>query len=265
MHIIGELRQDIQQAMTHFCQSRQLTVERRQNIADINDILNKKNPIKLRKKLIDYTHQLSRGLLSYLPFLEVNQLQYALLRVLSLPKYQETKYLKTLLLEIQYGQLLAPDQGDNAVLLRLSKLEKALQDQSSTLQNLQEEIMRLGKENDSLLSVISSLSSENNELKGEKEKVLEMNKALETKAQSVEEKYEALAQENQDLNEKLIRYQENRIELTKLAKDEWKGLSLRSVLGGSSCSKVSLFSRKENKKDEENDMDVGRKSLPIRV
>jgi hypothetical protein len=130
MPIIDTLRTDINHAINLFEQANQnLSVERKQNITYIRNILKNTDPIEVRNTLLDYLNGLSVGIISILPFLEVNQFKKALKSVLELPRYQEKEFLRTVSAEIQSG---------SSIFRRMEMLGGLLQNQQSQLSALQQ-------------------------------------------------------------------------------------------------------------------------------
>jgi hypothetical protein len=251
MQIIDQLRYDINQAVQYFSYNRTLSNERQQNIREITRILEKNKPIKVRKKLIDYVNQMSTGFFSYIPFLEVNKFQAALQSVLSLPRYRETEFLKTLLLESDYNYLLDETFNKNSVPFRL---KQALKAQSVTVTELTEEIVRLKKENAYFISVISDLNNENKALHADKTKLCQTNKALEVKFENIEQQYQTACEENQLLRKQLAKYS--------LTHQETQGEDVEKQ------QYVSIFSQRSNKQASRHrqEQDAFKpKSLSLRV
>jgi DnaJ-domain-containing protein 1 len=199
--ILESLRNDIENSLMVFIRdNKNLSLERKQNIATIKKILVCNNPLQLKIKLNQHLDTLSSGFISYLPFLEVNRFKNSVKSVLELPKYQENWILKAMIAEagIQLSQdNPLPLHPDRSILLRVEKLEGLFQSQQQELDALQLEVKRLRIENHFLTETISMLNNENKQL-------VICNRQITQEKDDLKQKYETLIKENAALKKQMM-------------------------------------------------------------
>jgi uncharacterized coiled-coil protein SlyX len=204
--IIERLKNDIENAVAHFVkQNGSLSQERQSNLGQIWEIFRGANPITIREELINIVENLSTGLTTLWPFLEVNKFKNVLREVINLPRYSETGILKALIAEGGHSSLDQPPQAmtDSKLLARLDRLEKVMTFQGHEISALQNEISRLKTENQHLTKTISLLSEKNKQLTHDCQKLQEAKSKAEQDANKLRVDYEQLQKENIVLKKQL--------------------------------------------------------------
>lgn len=208
MSIIDQLKKALQNALEQFIKDNgQLCSERQQNVQEIRRIMVESGPTEVREALCQYVENLSTGLKTLWPFLEVNKFKNAMLGVLNAPQFSERNILKGLI--AQLGEHMAshqPNQGkknDPELLTRLERLEKVVSFQSHEVSGLQQEISRLKQENQHLTKTIALLSDKNNQLILAHQKLREEKAQVENNANQLKQAYGQLQQENAALKKRI--------------------------------------------------------------
>lgn len=207
MPIIERLKKDIEKAVANFVkQNGSLSQERQTNLSQIWEIFRGENPSNIREELVNYVENLSTGLTTLWPFLEVNKFKNVLRDVISLPRYSETEILKALIAE--GGRHSSPDKSshattDSKLVARLDRLEKVMTFQGHEISALQAEISRLKTENQHLTKTISMLSEKNKQLTIDCQKLQESKSKAEQNANKLKLDYEQLQKENSALKKQL--------------------------------------------------------------
>lgn len=208
MTIIERFRDDIEESISKFLQQYDVaSVQRRQDVALIREILKCNNPLQVKMKLTKFIEGLSSGFISIFPFLEVNRFKASLKQVIDSPQYQENMILKSMIDEM--GIHLAEDNialtpNDKNIMLRLERLEQALEGQHQEMARLQTEVKRLKTENQFLSKTISILVEKNKELSVEKKQILEDKSQLEKDFTDLKKQVELLQNENKSLKSKIL-------------------------------------------------------------
>lgn len=209
MKVIHRMRRDICKAIEsyvkRFANPQDVPLSRKQDITNIYKLLDLKNAVELRLKLLRYITDMPRGLEIFIPFLEVNQLKYSIKKVLDLPNYQEIEILKSLLFERNNCDVsfnLNSINNDN-IQIRLTVLENKTMRQDKQINKLNQEIQRLVRENEFLCQEIQVLADKNKVYKSENLKLHSELKNFHSEYQKLTLQHKNLMVENEQLKKQL--------------------------------------------------------------
>jgi archaellum component FlaC len=222
MPIIVNLRDEINHAINLFKENRELSAERKQDIATIKHFFSTNDPIEVRNNLLNFINNLSTGFISIWPFLEVNQFKKVLKAVLEQPKYEEKQFLKTVSAEIQSGSsifrrfeilenLVQSQQSKIGALQhdvedgqnKIGVLQKKVSEGQSELGSLREKVNVLNQEIESLRSENTTLTKSLFHLRKENRELQNLNATITQQYGDLKQEYEVLMQENRALKQQL--------------------------------------------------------------